>query len=315
MGDEPLTIAQFRKVAWLFPGQGSEQPRMGLDFTEMSERGRALLECAGRAAGVDARRVLERGGEAFGRTEVMQPLLVAVCLIIAEELRAAGHGPDLVAGHSIGELGAWSAAGCVEPEHTIDLAALRGRLMAREAARRPGGMLALVGCDEAAAMRAVERGRLHGAAAIAANNAPDEWVLTGEHAALAAIAAAAHSVRLPVAGPWHSQAMEGAVEELRLAMEQVPRRPPRARLVVNRTGLVAPHEDRIPELLAGQLTHPIAWARSLTTLIDAGVTDIVTVGPGKVLRGLIRKNLGSAVRVHTTEHAGDFDRTREALRR
>lgn len=288
---------------------------MGLELAERSERGLALLERAGRAAGVDARRVLERGGEAFARTEVMQPLLVAVCLITAEALRAAGHGPDLVAGHSIGELAAWSAAGCVAPEVTIELAALRGRLMAREAARCPGGMLALVGCDEAAALRALEHGRSHGAAAIAANNAPDEWVLTGDHAALTAIAAAVPSVRLPVAGPWHSRAMEGAVEELRLAMEEVKRSPPRARLIVNRTGLFAPREDLYPALLAGQLTHPIAWAQTLATLIEAGVTDIVTVGPGKVLRGLIRKNVGSAARVHTTEGAGDLDRTREALGR
>jgi [acyl-carrier-protein] S-malonyltransferase len=308
-------IPAIRRAAWLFPGQGSEHPRMGLDLAARSERGRALLERAGHAAGVDARRVLERGGEAFGRTDVMQPLLVAVCGITAEALRAAGHAPDLVAGHSVGELGAWSAAGCIEPEDAIDLAALRGRLMAREATRRPGGMLALVDCDEAAAERAIERGRRHGAVDLAASNAPDEWVLTGEHAALAAIAASAPSVRLPVAGPWHSRAMEDAVEELRVAMERVTRRPSIAPMVVNRTGLVAPRDDLIPGLLAGQLTRPIEWARSLMTLVEAGVTEIVTIGPGKVLRGLIRKNLGDRVRVLTTESPSDWDRTLEALRR
>jgi [acyl-carrier-protein] S-malonyltransferase len=300
------------KIALLFPGQAPRHLLSAVADTAADPAGRALLDRAALAAQVPYAHLLERGGRALDRTEILQPVLTAVALHAARTLLDAGFAPHAVAGHSLGELAAWSAAGAITPEHAIDLAALRGRLMAREAARSPGGLLAILDGSAAAIERALAAGSPHGHLAIAAWNAPDEIVLTGAHAALAAAAAVVPSRAIPVASAWHSPAMAGAVDELRAALHAIPRGPLACPLIANRGGLVA-SEDTIPDLLAEQLTHPICWTRTLETLRVLGITDHVTAGPGTVLRGLVRKCLGANARVHGTEDAADRRRTFAAL--
>lgn len=307
-----------RRIALLFPGQGAEEPGMGLFATARSPRAAALLDRASAAAGADLRRAIARGGAALAPTQLLQPALVAASLAIAAALEEAGVQPVAVAGHSLGELAAWAAAGGIEPEAAVDLAALRGRLMAREAERRPGAMLALLRCDAAGVERAFEEGREAGVLAIAGWNAPDHCVLSGERAAIAAASSALPSPSsqlLPATGAWHSPLMSGAVEELRAALRAAPRGPLRARLAVNRTGELLDGGDDLPDLLAEQLVRPFQWARCLAALAALGVTDWVTVGPGRVLRGLVRHTLGRAAEVHTTEDERDLARTLEALAR
>ncbi len=301
-------------LAFLFPGQGAEHPGMGLDLAERSRDAQALLERAGRASGVDALRVLERGGRDLERTEVIQPLLVATCLAFGAALRQAGIIPDFVAGHSLGELAAWSQAGGIEATAAVDLAAVRGRLMAREASRHPGGMLALVDADEATAERAVELGATRGVVALAAQNSPRQWVLSGEDPALRAIAAVFPSARLPVRGAWHGPAMEGVVAEFRAALRLAPASPLRSRLVGNGSGELL-GEEGVADALARQLVRPVRWALVLQALARAGVTEAVTVGPGKTLRALVRQVLGETFSVHTTEGVADLARTLAALGR
>ncbi len=300
-------------VALLFPGQAPRNLLAALEATAREPAGKALLDHAAAAAQVPLARLFERGGRALDRTEILQPALTAVALHAARALQLEGVTPIAVAGHSLGELAAWSAAGAVSAEDAVDLAALRGRLMAREAARTPGSLLALLDGSDAAVHRALAAGLPHGALAVAAWNAPDEVVLTGAPAALAAAAFVVPARPLAVDGAWHSPAMADAVSELRAALRAAPRRPLVCPLIANRDGLPAA-EDRIPDLLTEQLTHPIHWTRTLATLTNLGVTDYVTVGPGAVLRGLVRKCLGASIRVHGTEDAADRSRTLSALR-
>jgi [acyl-carrier-protein] S-malonyltransferase len=301
------------KIALLFPGQASKNLLAAVALAAADPAGRALLDHAATAAKVPFPVLLERGGRALERTEILQPVLTAVALHAARALVDAGLTPSAVAGHSLGELAAWSAAGAVTPGDAIDLAALRGRLMAREAERSPGGLLALLDGSDAAIARALAAGSPHGSLTIAAWNAPDEIVLTGPHAALAAAAAVVPSRLIPVAGPWHGPAMAGAVEELRRALHATTRRPLVCAFLANRDGRAAA-ADAIPDLLAEQLTHPICWTRTLETLSVLGITDHVTAGPGAVLRGLARKCLGANTRVHGTEDTADRRRTLAALR-
>ncbi len=164
---------------------------------------------------------------------------------------------------------------------------------------------------DATPARALAAGSPHGSLSIAAWNAPDEIVLTGAHAALAA--AVVPSRALPVASARHRPAMAGAVEELRRALHAATLRPLACPLVANRDGRVAA-EDTIADLLAEQLTHPICWTRTLETLSTLGITDYLTAGPGAVLRGLVRKCLGPNTRVHGSEDAADRRRTLAVLR-
>lgn len=304
-----------RPVAFLFPGQGAEEPRMGLALAEGRVDARELLALAGDETGLPVEPLLARGGPALERTDVLQPILVAVALGSLRALRAAGVVPDLVAGHSLGELAAWCATGEIAEIDAVRLAAVRGRLMAAEAARAGGGMLALLDCEEAEAEAAVALGRTRGRMSLAARNAPREWALSGDDPALAAVLSRFPARRLSVSGAWHSEAMRGAVEPFRAAARALPRRPPACRLVSGTTGEAVEAPARIPELLAEQLVAPVLFTAALASLGRLGATDLVVVGPSRVLRGLVRKNLGPSVRVHAAETPEQVARAAEALAR
>jgi [acyl-carrier-protein] S-malonyltransferase len=276
-------------TAFLFAGQGVDPPWVARCVLERPAA-EPLLAAASRATGVDVGRLLARGGRELADPAILQPALVAACLCVAAELAAAGVTPALVCGHSLGELAAWAAGGHVAAVDAIAAAAVRGRLMARQAHLAPGGMAAVRG-GAAELARALHAGRAHGAIALAAENAPDEHVVSGSEPALAAALAAVPATRLPVAGAWHSPAMAGAVDELRAALAAVPARTPHATLVCNRTGAPAA-PAALPELLAGQLVHPVRWTTALGALRALGATRYVVVGPGRLLRALVRRTLG-----------------------
>jgi [acyl-carrier-protein] S-malonyltransferase len=298
-------------IALLAPGQGSRDLVFVIEFVQKLAQGKELLECAAAAADLPAKRFLEHGGRNLESTQVLQPVLTAISLALAFELSSRGIRFEFVAGHSLGEMAAWATAECISATDAIQLAALRGRLMAREAARRPGGLVALV--EEPDVERALAVGRAAGWVEFGAENAPDEIVLSGDDAALRAIAKVCPSRRLSVAGAWHSSAMANAVDEFRQALLGVRRFPARAKLVLNRDGLVVQDENQVPHWLAEQLTRPVRWRTTLETLHHAGVRDFVTVGPGSILRALVRKNLGNDVRVWSTDGESHLRATVEAL--
>ena len=188
--------------AFLFGGQGTEVPRMGLALAAERPEAAAWLQYAGELAGVDAEHVLTTGGPAFSRTSVIQPLLTAVALGVASALAARGIAPAFVAGHSLGELAAWSVAGAFDARTSIAIAARRGAAMEREAAQHPGGMIAVVGQSEEAVRELVRIGSAAGSVVIAAHNAAQEWTLSGDRGALDAITArtASHGYPSPVPG-------------------------------------------------------------------------------------------------------------------
>jgi [acyl-carrier-protein] S-malonyltransferase len=290
-------------VALLFAGQGVEPPWIDRALLERAAS-RPLVEAASDASGLRAGALLLDGGLALARSEVLQPLLVAACLMAAAAIEEQGVVPALVCGHSLGELSAWAASGAIAATDAIAVAGVRGRLMAREAARRPGGMAAL-GPDVELA-RVLAAAAPHGRLVLAAENTPHERVVSGDAAAIAAVVAAFPSRRLPVAGAWHSPAMAGAVEELHAALAAIPRRPARAPLVSNRDGAIAAADD-VPRRLAEQLVHPVRWTAALATLAARGVTRHVIAGPGRLLRGLVRDNLG-AVDVQIVDRGRDLVR-------
>ncbi|MBV8760400.1 MAG: ACP S-malonyltransferase [Deltaproteobacteria bacterium] len=296
-------------LAFLFGGQGTEVPRMGLDLAAHVPPAAALLDLAGAVAGVDARSVLAEAGPELRRTSVIQPLLVAVGLGACAALATEGIAPRFVAGHSLGELTAWAAAGAIGDRAAVELAGLRGRLMEREAARNPGGMHAITGDDSEVAELVARHG-----VALAAHNGPEEWTVSGDTSRLAALASSRATTRLPVAGAWHSPAMAGAVDELARAIRSTALAKPRANVIANSDGRAVADPDAVAELLAGQLVRPVQWASCLRTLAAAGVTTYVVLGPSKLLRSTVHKNLGRDVRVIVVETFRDVAAAREQLR-
>ncbi|MDI3285907.1 ACP S-malonyltransferase [Polyangium sp. 15x6] len=316
-------------MAFLFPGQGAKDLFAATQFAASELRGREMLDRAAEAACIATADLLARGGRALEHTEIQQPVVTAIGLFVHAELVAAGVEPDVVAGHSLGELAAWAATGAITPEDAITIAALRGRLMAKEAARHPGAMFAFSGLSTS------ERGILQRALArcgleVAASNTPDELVVSGDEKTIHVLLKTLEDTldafkvdhpdtrfrarRLPVAGPWHSDSMKDAVPELEAALTRARRGAMQVPMVLNATGKLAEEEGLVPGLLAGQLVHTVHWTDVMATLKNRGVTDFVTMAPGAVLRSLVRTNLGAEVRVHATEHATDIRRTVDALR-
>jgi acyl transferase domain-containing protein len=259
----------------------------------------SLVAIASAEAGADVAHLIAHGGRALGTTAIEQPAMVAVCLGLHRLLERRGVRPAFVMGHSLGELTAWAAAGGIAHEHAVAIAARRGRLMAREAARHPGGMLRLTG-DRETCEAAIRLGSQVGSICVGAHNGDLEWAVSGDEAALALVQARFRASRLPVAGAWHSPAIAGAVDELRDALAALPRSPMRARAIANRDGSFAADAD-MPELLAGQLVRPVRWADMLRTALGAGARRFIAVGPGKTLRALIHLELGVGHRVEIAD--------------
>lgn len=289
-------------LGFLFPGQGARHVLAAVSLAREWPEGERLLALALEAVKLTHFELEAQGGRALERTEVLQPVLTAVCLAVHGALTRAGLRPALVLGHSLGEVPAAAAAGVITDEAAVQLAAQRGALMAREAAKHPGGLLALPSLEVARALLG------HGLE-IAALNAPDEVVLSGPEAAVRAIAAVTPARRVPVSGAWHSAAMRGAVEEFRTAVQALEQRQAVVPFIRNLDGALGHSLDS----LADQLTQPVQFTAALATARAQGVDTFVTIGPGVVLRGLVRRNLGTTVRVWTTEDAADLSRTLTAL--
>ena len=264
----------------LFPGQGSQSAGM----REHVERRRPeLIAAAEDAAGEDP---FERASES---TRFAQPAIFCASLAGWEAL----HGevePELMAGHSLGEITALVAAGAIDEEDGLKLVAARGRLMQEAAdAAGDGGMLAV---------KVTDRDEVHSLAdeaglTVANDNSPEQVVLSGPDAALERTQAelkerGVRAKRLPVAGAFHSPAMEAAVPEFREQLEAIELSEPSVPVF---SCVTAEPFDDVRERLAQALTSPVRWLDVMHALQERGATRFVETGPGKVLTGLVRHSL------------------------
>jgi [acyl-carrier-protein] S-malonyltransferase len=271
-------------LAVLFPGQGSQAP----DMRDQVERHRPdLLELAQAEVSDD---LFERAADG---TRWAQPAIFCAALAGYEVLKDR-YEPDLMAGHSLGEISALVAAGALDAEDGLRLVAARGRLM-QEAAEETGdgGMLAVRARDRAP----VEEVATETDVSIANDNAPDQLVLSGAVAALDEAERLLRerkirAKRLPVAGAFHSPLMEPAVDPFRQLAERVEVR--EARVPVMSCVTAAPFQD-VREQLVQAITHPVRWTDVMSALRELGATRYVETGPGRVLTNLVRKSLGDEV--------------------
>jgi [acyl-carrier-protein] S-malonyltransferase len=303
------------RVAFLFPGHGEARDRFGVEFYEHFTLVRQLIDLAAQRIGKTYAELIYCKGEALKKTALFQPTLTALSLGIHAEFVRLGICPQWVSGLSTGEIAAWSASGAVTAVDAVELAAERGQIVGDRTAKTPGGMLAIFNCDRAAADEAVTLGRRFGDIWFSGHLAPNESVLSGDLTALREVSNSFSSFFLDVAGPWHSPMMADSYAEIENLFQQVDTSPPAARFISNRTGRVVENPEKVRSHLVEQLVHPILWKETIDTLLKQGVTDIVSIGPGKVLTGLIKKNLlvNSDIRIHTTRTREEFERCAEAL--
>ncbi len=280
-------------TAYVFPGQGSQFPGMGKDLYDADSNARIWFEHANDLLGFNLTQVMFNGSEDdLKRTDVTQP---AIFLHSVVKAKAMGDEfrPDMVAGHSLGELSALVAAGAMEFADGLKLVAARANAMQKACEAEPGTMAAILGLDDAV-VEEICAG-IAGAVVPANYNCPGQLVISG---ALDAVNAACEKLKeagakralvLPVGGAFHSPLMEPARAELATAIEYTPIVDPRCPVYQNVDA--RPHTDpaRIKANLIQQLTAPVRWTQTMQRMLADGANKVVEVGPGKVLQGLFKK--------------------------
>jgi [acyl-carrier-protein] S-malonyltransferase len=290
-------------LALLFPGQGSQFVGMGHDLADAFPLALETFEEADELLGTPLSRLMWEGPEEeLVLTRNAQPAILVHSVAVLRVVRGELGPVSLAAGHSLGEFSAWVAAGTLSFADALRAVRFRGERMFAAGEARPGTMAAILGMEDAAAdalCRDASRGESD--LVVSANfNAPGQVVVSGDVTAvtrlmeLARDAGAKKVVPLSVSGAFHSPLMEPAREELHRHLEGVDFHPPDFPVVSNVTAnaVHAPQEAR--DLLVRQLTSPVRWAASVTTMVEAGVDRFVELGPGSVLTGLNRRNARAA---------------------
>jgi [acyl-carrier-protein] S-malonyltransferase len=285
------------KVAFLYPGQGSQQPGMGADLLTDAEVSDLCDKCAS-AADVDLRHLLTSASDDELRlTQNAQPALCFVGLGLTLLLRRRGIEPAAAAGHSVGEYTALAASGAVTAPQVIKAVVERGKAMAEAAPAGTSSMAAVLGLDSPA----VEVALAGMNDAWPANyNTPTQTVIAGTTAGLEAAtkrlqaAGAKRVLPLNVSAAFHTPLMAPAAERLRAALDRIEWRAPRIPVMANLTG--RPHQagDRIPQVMEMQLRSPVRWAACVQMLVELGCDTFIEVGPKRALTGMMRELAPSA---------------------
>jgi [acyl-carrier-protein] S-malonyltransferase len=287
-------------IALLFPGQGVQKPGMGKSLYDRYPAARHAFERAEEVLDMPIRRLCFEGPiEELNRTEVIQPCVMTVCWAAYEVWRES-YGFENVrvtAGHSLGEIAALAAAGSIPWETALLLVKERGRIMAQAAHEHAGGMIAIVGLDEARVEAIREQASQKGKLWIANRNADVQFVLSGEMPAvqeaerLALEAGARRALILTIPLPAHTPLMEAAAAAFRKAVDRLPFKAPAFPVLANASGEAMRTVAALREELRQQMLRQVDWARTMVSMKTMEVKTVVELGPGRVLASLAAKHI------------------------
>jgi [acyl-carrier-protein] S-malonyltransferase len=284
------------KVAYVFPGQGSQVVGMGLNLYTQYSAARSVFDEADKTLGFSLSRLCFEGTEEeLTRTINVQPAVLTVsiaCLKAAEQITGGSLPmPDMVAGHSLGEYTALVIAGVLSLSEAVRLVRERGRLMGEAGAAGPGGMVAVLGLDQ----KAVRDVCVEADTEISNINCPGQIVVSGgedgliEFKRLAETKGARRVIRLKVSGAFHSQLMQPATSGLHKAISETAFSEPLVPVMANVTGNTLNDAEAVKEELVAQIVRCVRWQESVENMIAGGVTSFVEIGHGQVLADLIKR--------------------------
>ncbi len=279
--------------AYVFPGQGAQFTGMGLDLYENSPLAQQYFEKANDILGFSITDIMFEGtADQLKQTKVTQPAIFLHSVILAKVL-GDSFQPEMVAGHSLGELSALVANDVLSFEDGLTLVSKRASAMQKACESKPSTMAAVLGLEDGIVEETCAE--IEGVVVAANYNCPGQLVISGEFSAvekaceLLTEKGARRALLLPVGGAFHSPMMEPAREELAAAIEATEFRNPSCPVYQNVTASAVVNPEEIKKNLILQLTAPVKWTQSIQAMITDGGTEFIEVGPGKVLQGLMRK--------------------------
>jgi [acyl-carrier-protein] S-malonyltransferase len=311
---------QKSKIAYVFPGQGSQYPGMGKDLAENYPAAKQVFEEADEALEFAISDLCFNGPtEQLQLTENTQPAILTVSIAALRAMESAGFpGPDFVAGHSLGEYSALVAAGSLSLADAVRTVRARGRYMQEAVPPGKGAMAAILGADVAtieASCAEASQGEVCSAANI---NSLSQVVIAGDTSAvdraidLLKQKGARRAVKLNVSAPFHSALMRPAAERLTPHLNDIDFGDPKVRLVSNVDAALVNTGVEAREALIRQVSSPVRWLQSVEFLLTQGVQTFIEAGPGKVLSGLVRQ-IDRGVRCLNVEDAASLAQAREGV--
>lgn len=278
--------------AYVFPGQGAQFTGMGKDLYENSTIAKELFEKANEILGFDIKTIMFEGSaEDLKQTKVTQPAVFLHSVILAKTL--VDFKPEMVAGHSLGEISALVANETLDFESGLKLVYKRALAMQAACEANPSTMAAILGLEDEIVEKACQE--IDGVVVAANYNCPGQLVISGEVEAVNLACeklkelGAKRALVLPVGGAFHSPLMKPAEEELAKAIEETTFNTPICPVYQNVTTTAVTDPAEIKKNLIAQLTAPVKWTQSVQNMITDGATEFIEVGPGNTLQGLVKK--------------------------
>ena len=285
------------KIAFIFPGQGSQTVGMGQQLAQRYANVATVFERADQTLNTELSSLIFNGPkETLTLTVNAQPALLTTSIAILEKFKEANIKPDFVAGHSLGEYTALVAANAIAFEDAVFAVRKRGELMEEAVPAGKGTMAAILGMESEDLLKITNQITSEGNPVQLANlNCPGQIVISGSTegvqlaSAMAKENGAKRAIPLEVSGPFHSSLMQPAAEKFTEVLNHIKIQDATIPVISNVTAMPITSADEIKTKLIEQLYSPVLWQGIVTTLLDSGVDTFIEIGPGKVLSGLVKK--------------------------